>query len=129
MTISEFVKDLWESCSDDSYTKHMDLDTARTDLDNFRRSEFTMPEDITPEAYMEAWNELVDENTPKLWYAIMKDSDDFDWGTGTYDKDEAIRRVKALLIEYPDATSPLFRKAQTRFALTRLLNFEEVRYA
>ena len=30
----------------------------------------------------------------KLWYALMKDMDDSDWGTGTYDRDEAIRRMK-----------------------------------
>lgn len=61
MTLSEFVRNLWENSSD--YTQRMDIATARQDLDNFRRSEFTMPDDITPESYMEAWNELVDENT------------------------------------------------------------------
>ena len=123
MTISEFVKDMWESCSDDSYTKHMDLDTARCDLDNFRRSEFTMPEDITPEAYMEAWNELVDENTPKIWYAILKDSDDFDWGTGTYDKDEAISRVKSMLGEYPDAYIAVIQEGTNPVCIDEITEF------
>lgn len=25
----------------------------------------------------------------KLWYAVMRDRDDIDWGTGSYDLDEA----------------------------------------
>ena len=57
MTLSEFVRNLWENSED--YTTRMDIETARQDLDNFRRSEFDMPEDITPESYMESWNELV----------------------------------------------------------------------
>jgi hypothetical protein len=30
----------------------------------------------------------------KYWYALQKREDDNDWGTGTYDKDEAIRIAK-----------------------------------
>lgn len=60
MTLSEFVRNLFENSDD--YTTRMDIETARQDLDNFRRSEFDMPEGITPEDYMESWNELVDEN-------------------------------------------------------------------
>lgn len=123
MTISEFVRDLWESCSDDSYTKHMDLDTARCDLDNFRRSEFAMPDDITPEAYMEAWNELVDENTPKIWYAVLKDADDFDWGTGSHDKDEAVRMVKGLLNEYPDAYIAVIQEGTNPVCIDEITEF------
>lgn len=32
------------------------------------------------------------------WYAVMQDSDDDDWGTGSYDLDEA----KAMVAKYPD---------------------------
>lgn len=32
-------------------------------------------------------------NQKNLWYAIQRDRED-DWGTGTYDRDEAIRRLK-----------------------------------
>lgn len=39
----------------------------------------------------------------KIWYAIMMDNDDQDWGTGTFDKAEAIQRVKDLRSDYPDA--------------------------
>ena len=30
----------------------------------------------------------------KLWYALMINNEDTDWGTGTYDRDEAIQRMK-----------------------------------
>ena len=39
----------------------------------------------------------------KLWYAIMQDNDDQDWGTGTFNLEEAIERVKAKRDEFPDA--------------------------
>ena len=39
----------------------------------------------------------------KIWYAIMQDNDDQDWGTGTFDREEAIDRVKAMRDEYPEA--------------------------
>jgi hypothetical protein len=39
-----------------------------------------------------------------IWYALMQDRDDTDWGTGTYDKQEAIEKVKAWRQGgYPDA--------------------------
>lgn len=44
-----------------------------------------------------------------LWYALQTDPDDNDWGTGTYDKAEAISRAKggnyyriAVIEEGPD---------------------------
>ena len=44
-----------------------------------------------------------------LWYALQTDPDDNDWGTGTYDKEEAIRTAKernyyriAVIAEGPD---------------------------
>ena len=30
----------------------------------------------------------------KTWYAVMWDKNDNDWGTGSYNKEEAIERVK-----------------------------------
>lgn len=40
----------------------------------------------------------------KIWYAIMQDRDDTDWGTGTYDRQEAIEKVKSWREDgYPDA--------------------------
>lgn len=39
------------------------------------------------------WNEkLPDAPSPKrIWYAVVLDPEDIDWGTGSFDKDEAIR--------------------------------------
>lgn len=58
MTIREFVEDLYNNSQVQSET--IDLSTAAMDLDNFRADGWTLPEDITPEGYMEAWNELVE---------------------------------------------------------------------
>ena len=33
-----------------------------------------------------------------LWYAVMRDNEDNDWGTGSYNIDEAMEMVKA----YPE---------------------------
>lgn len=30
----------------------------------------------------------------KYWYAVEKDADDIDWGTGSYDYDEAVTMAK-----------------------------------
>lgn len=30
----------------------------------------------------------------KLWYAVMRDNDDNDWGSGSYDYDEAVAMVQ-----------------------------------
>lgn len=39
-----------------------------------------------------------------LWYATMKDRDDTDWGTGTWNKEEAIETVKSWRKDvYPEA--------------------------
>lgn len=58
MTITEFVRNLWESDPNGNSSK-MDVETARTDLDNFRADGWDLPEDITPESYTEAWNDLL----------------------------------------------------------------------
>lgn len=59
MTINEFVHGIWESDPNGSYTEPMDLETARTDLANFAADGMELPDGITPESYMEAWNELI----------------------------------------------------------------------
>lgn len=38
-----------------------------------------------------------------IWYAILLDNDDNDWGTGSHDLNEAISKAQALRDEYPDA--------------------------
>lgn len=39
----------------------------------------------------------------KLWYAVLLDHEDNDWGTGSHDHDEAVRMVRNLHSIYPDA--------------------------
>ena len=38
----------------------------------------------------------------KIWYAAMRDNEDDDWGTGSYDLEEARAMVKHNLDIYPD---------------------------
>ena len=64
MTIREFVNEMFDAARVDG-NELMTLDTAKTDLANYRAEGWELPEDITPEAYMEAWNELVNEQNPK----------------------------------------------------------------
>ena len=45
-----------------------------------------------------------DEMETKLWYAVMRDLEDSDWGTGSYDLDEARAKVAELREDgYADA--------------------------
>lgn len=45
-----------------------------------------------------------DEMETKLWYAVMRDLEDSDWGTGSYDLDEARAKVNELRDDgYTDA--------------------------
>ena len=37
-----------------------------------------------------------------MWYAILLDNDDRDWGTGSYNLDEAISRAQSLREDYPE---------------------------
>lgn len=37
-----------------------------------------------------------------IWYAVMTDLDDTDWGTGSYDRAEAVAMVRNNLDIYPD---------------------------
>lgn len=34
--------------------------------------------------------------TDKIWYAVVKDTEDNDWGYGSYDRAEALRMARAL---------------------------------
>ena len=58
MTMQEFMEGILNNAIDNG---PMDLDTARTDLENFRRDGWELPEGITPESYMDAWNEVAEK--------------------------------------------------------------------
>ena len=40
----------------------------------------------------------------KLWYAVMRDREDTDWGYGSYSRDEAFRMLEERLEDFPDAS-------------------------
>lgn len=63
MTSREFVNQLWSSDSNGAYTEPMTLETARTDIANYTADGWDLPDDLTPELYMELWNELLTENS------------------------------------------------------------------
>lgn len=42
-----------------------------------------------------------EEEEKKMWYAVLINRED-DWGTGSYNKEEAIRMAREQLAEYPD---------------------------
>lgn len=53
---------------------------------------------------LDAEDEEEDEMETKLWYAVMRDLEDNDWGTGSYDLDEARAKVNELRDDgYTDA--------------------------
>lgn len=60
MTTYEFVTDLFNEADTDQMTK-MTVETAASDLDNFARDGWELPEGLTPELYAETWNELLTE--------------------------------------------------------------------
>lgn len=43
----------------------------------------------------------MEENTSdKTWYAVLKDREDNDWGTGSYDKEEAYEKAKGMVAQF-----------------------------
>lgn len=62
MTIREFVENLYNGANE--RPTHITIEDARRDLANYEADEWDLPEDMTAEAYMDAWNALVDENEP-----------------------------------------------------------------
>lgn len=59
MDMTEFMAGVFDSAID---CGPMTYEQAVEDLKNYERDGWTMPEDITPERYMEAWNELYDKS-------------------------------------------------------------------
>lgn len=64
MTIYELAKQVWEACIDpDGIAKNgYTVQDAAADLENFRASDWDLPDDITPEAFAAAMNEVVEES-------------------------------------------------------------------
>ena len=59
MNAIEFVLNIWESESYGAYAEIMDLETAKTDLQNYVSDGVDLPPELTPELYMNIWNNLV----------------------------------------------------------------------
>lgn len=55
------MDDFIESLIGELYDKpqQIDIKTAKTDVDNFYHEDWYLPENLTAESYMEAWNERV----------------------------------------------------------------------
>ena len=64
MTIYELAKQVWENCIDpDGIAKNgYTVQDAAADLDNFRADGWDIPDDITPEEFAAAMNEVVEES-------------------------------------------------------------------
>ena len=60
--IQEFVEGLFDNAID---IEMMTVEQAAEDLESFNREGWDLPEDITAEEYVEAWNELVEEYNSK----------------------------------------------------------------
>lgn len=59
MTTHDFVMNIWEHEMDYDGS-YISLETARADLEAFRAQDgWDVPEDLTPEEYMDIYNELV----------------------------------------------------------------------
>lgn len=58
----------------------------------------TPADEAAQESSEEAAEDASDETARKLWYAVMSDREDNDWGTGSFDLDEAMEMLK----EYPE---------------------------
>ena len=61
MTIFEFTSAMFDDASTYDAAAPMTIEDATTDLANFRAEGYCMPDDITPDAYAETWNDLVFE--------------------------------------------------------------------
>lgn len=86
-----------------------------------KRGVFNLGPDDALEAKIitdDIWDNHLDEGpewvySPGNWYAVMEDDDDDDWGTGSYDLDEAKEMVKkypngyiAIIDEHIDENGP-----------------------
>ena len=67
------------------------------------------------EQFDEIWREADDSDIAEYgveeqtWYAIEADEDDNDWGTGSYDYDEAVRMLREIAGDHPDARIAVIR--------------------
>lgn len=101
MTIKELAQNWIENDRTGDYEREITLDEAAIFV-GYMDSDYVsdLDEEITPEKFRDAWNDVIRETMP--WYAVQRDTED-DWGTGSFDRDEAISMAKELREDYPGA--------------------------
>ena len=95
-----FVQNVMDN--DEEGIEHMTEEQASDILSWMRRDDYNneIPDTLTASEFSRIWNEI---KGTEYWYALMTDRDDTDWGTGTYNKTEALARLEDMKGDYPDA--------------------------
>ena len=75
------------------------LDTIRAELSAADMA--NMPDDVSPESFAAAYNQIVDAERP--WYAVMTGPDDDDWSCGSYDREAAEAMLTKQRDIYPNS--------------------------
>ena len=57
ISMDQFIENLFGELYDKP--QQIDIETAKTDVNNFYHEDWYLPKDLTAESYMEAWNERV----------------------------------------------------------------------
>lgn len=109
MTIYELALNLIEHA--DTTPEEIDVSRA-AEIIGWLDPDSGLPEDLTPEALSDAWNDIVrssayEDNWSPIepengyWYAVQRDRED-DWSTGSYDREKALQIAQEQRNDYPD---------------------------
>lgn len=69
MTVYEFTKALFDEAQ---FPKRMTIETATEDIRNFRLEGWELPDDITPESYLDAWNSFLPDSMYFLDFGVLE---------------------------------------------------------
>ena len=111
--IKETARDdiICDCLMDGDYCRDMTIEEAEKQLKDHRQVDSRIS--IKPEVYRDAYNEVIKEDigiihqcnvwheNKCIWYAVMADRDDTDWGFGSHDKSEALQMARNM--DNPDA--------------------------
>lgn len=92
-TTDEFVS---EFETKEEALAHADRIWGSTSDADKKKGRFYVLESVNPDEDAENHYDgnIIKEYSTEFWYAYLIDEDDTDWGTGTFDKDEAIRTLE-----------------------------------
>lgn len=109
MSVDEFIANLMDN--DREGIEHMTVEDAADTLRVMRQNDYKneIPADLTADELARRWNEIKGTD---LWYALLTSPDDDDWGTGTYDRAEALERLQDMRVDYPDAYIAVIRESE-----------------